>query len=269
MCLIIHSPTGHSPSEDIIESALSINPDGVGFMYMDRGKPESFKILHARSDYIERVCETLKDTEYCVHFRMRTHGDVSADNLHPFDLANGGLLMHNGVMHNIDTKSDTKKSDTWHLVHGQINPAIRQNQPEQDWWNHIADIAGYHNRLAYLSPTGQFHFLNYEDGVEYEGAWYSNTYAWRNPSERDYYRNDTFYFDDLHCTVVEELAKDIRAGRLLPDKFIGRSLSQIEGELWDLEESSLIRLVRHRFAQARATTAKSTKKDTPVKRKRA
>ena len=37
---------------------------------------------------------------------------------------------------------------------------------------------GSSNKFAFLDKTGQIHVINKDSGVEYEGLWFSNTYAW-------------------------------------------------------------------------------------------
>lgn len=216
MCLIIHSPVGHIPSAETIRSALHYNSDGVGFMYFDK-KVQVIKHLKADFQTIHDTMEALKNREYAVHFRMRTHGEIDDTNVHPFRMKNGGWLMHNGIL-SIRTDTNEARSDTWHYVKQKLDP-IRKID-----WRHVEKDIGRSNKFVILSKDGKFEILNKSTGVDYEGAWYSNTYAWDYPldwygsyNRRDYWdfpaSNDEEY-QPLFDAVVDGLAAAIWNGKI-------------------------------------------------------
>ena len=170
MCLIIHSPAGHDISRKVIKSAMSINSDGVGIMF--GGEVE--KYLNSPVEEIATRTLELCDTEFAIHFRMKTHGDVNLDNVHPFKLPNdGGFLMHNGILP-CGNSADPSKPDTWHYIRLHLsNGGIN--------WSNVALDRG--NKFVVMDKKGKFIIVNRETGVDYAGAWYSNTYAWDYPDK--------------------------------------------------------------------------------------
>jgi hypothetical protein len=223
MCLIIHSPKDHVPSKAIVESALHINPDGVGIMYMADVKSLSKKL------------DKLAHTEYAVHFRMRTHGDINVQNTHPYNLNGNRFLMHNGILP-IGNKSDPSKSDTWHFIHKILNPILERGHIE---WDKVGRAIGSGNKFAVLDPVDGIEIVNRDTGLDYEGAWYSNTYAWDAPNSarwgsradwgthsalnQDRYWDDDARYgspaqareddrDELFFTLVDNIADALYAG---------------------------------------------------------
>jgi predicted glutamine amidotransferase len=216
MCLIIHSPPGHVPALKDIASALKQNDDGVGLMHYAGTKPVVFKALSATAKQVHERMQTLEDFDKVVHFRMATHGRRDDSNLHPFRLADGGFLMHNGII-SIDRSKDTNRSDTWHFIDQEINPALVQGTLD---WQKVAEDIGPSNRLVTLQPDGDIIIVNKSAGVEHDGAWFSNTYAWDNDYSyhNSYYDRDDYGWDkqttsdDLTYSVLDGLHEALIAG---------------------------------------------------------
>lgn len=201
MCLIIHSPNNHVPNKDIIESALALNPDGVGIMYMMEGRPVVSKSLNATVKSLTKKLDKLAHTDYAIHFRMRTHGEVNLANTHPYQVAGGRYLMHNGILP-IGNEHDKTKSDTWHFIDKVLNPIIVRGEHALDW-DKVGSAIGSSNKFAVLE-NGEIKVVNRKTGFDYEGGWFSNIYAWDAPKElggwgnrtRIDYSNDDRYWDD-------------------------------------------------------------------------
>lgn len=133
--------------------------------------------------------EFYKDLECAVHFRMRTSGNVDLENCHPYEIGDGVLLMHNGVITSVPEKY-VEYSDTWHL--GELI----QPMAEKGWLTEpkfiemLTHLVDKGNKLVLLDKHG-FHFVNQDEGTEYQGLWYSNTYAWTHPDHKKWYKKYT------------------------------------------------------------------------------
>ena len=89
-------------------------------------------------------------------------------------------MMHNGILHT-GNAADTSKSDTWHFIRDYLSspvaeyPALVHNEKFLDM---IAEFIG-DNRFVFMDGDGKMSHVNYDQGVEHDGLWFSNTYAWR------------------------------------------------------------------------------------------
>jgi hypothetical protein len=213
MCLIITGPAGkvrntllQTPTllADIVDS----NKDGIGSMYAsDDGVVVVAKMVpkdlaEARA-FIEQLPEA--DRDLALHFRMRTHGDVDLTNCHPYPVLDGQLhLMHNGVIHHVDDKSDLTKSDTWHYIEQTLKPQLQLAPGLIEvpaWQGLIAENIGASNRIVFLDKDGRLVIVNKKTGLEHDGMWFSNRYAWTPgiliPSEaRTYYGRGSYVWND-------------------------------------------------------------------------
>lgn len=124
-----------------LEKMTTIDRDGVGYVEAYGGKDyhvsrwlspkDAFKRFEPLSGSDQKIIEVFKDTvkvdlsyvgqgervadpkALMLHSRMRTTGDVSLENVHPFDIE-GSLLIHNGVINNhhlFDKKISTCDSE--------------------------------------------------------------------------------------------------------------------------------------------------------------
>jgi hypothetical protein len=92
--------------------------------------------------------------------------------------------MHNGVLASGNAK-DTSKSDTWHFIHDQLAPALARSKGKianrTDFATALGRVIGRDNKFAILGPDGKPLIVNRRSGIEWRGAWFSNTYAWNAP----------------------------------------------------------------------------------------
>jgi hypothetical protein len=77
--------------------------------------------------------------------------------------------------------ADKSRSDTWHFIRNFIAPALTGNPDlmlDQDWQDFVGDVIGRSNKFGLVRADGQIVIINESSGVEFVGAWLSNTYAW-------------------------------------------------------------------------------------------
>jgi hypothetical protein len=118
---------------------------------------------------------------------MRTHGDVSFDNVHPYAVGGGVYLMHNGILHTGNAE-DRTRSDTSHFIENYLHDAVTACPDVIHDWQFRARLGRFirkTNRFALMGPTGKPVIINWRTGVIWNGAWMSNTYAWTASLARD------------------------------------------------------------------------------------
>jgi predicted glutamine amidotransferase len=175
MCIAILSPRDVTiPYENLVESFES-NPDGAGFMYADneelvisKGFMDFNSFYEAYAPHQEKAC--------AIHFRIKTHGEVTPDNTHPFQVGRHMGVIHNGIINNVDTTDDPSMSDTFHFNAKFLAPIYKRDSRfayKEHFKDLIKSFIGY-SKLVFLNNKGHFSIVNEKAGFWDEGAWYSN-----------------------------------------------------------------------------------------------
>lgn len=199
MCLIIVTREPTKVSEEILDSALLRNQDGIGAMwYGEDGKlvVRKWLVVKKFDEWFQEYLETARlaeaaGSEYAIHLRMATHGVVSEEMCHPYPLETPegtSQMMHNGVLSEYGLSKE--HSDSWHFARA-LEKVFRENPEyapgalyDEEYMQQIGNSAGASNKLVFAYPEHPekcFSIANKAFGVHYEGHWFSNTYAW------DYY----------------------------------------------------------------------------------
>jgi hypothetical protein len=111
---------------------------------------------------------------------MKTHGDIDLENCHPYKVTDEIWMAHNGIL-SMGNPVDKSKSDTWHFIKFMLRPALEANPMlifDLDYQQYLEEMIGGSNKFAFMHSSGESVVINYDAGVEHEGAWLSNTYAW-------------------------------------------------------------------------------------------
>lgn len=187
MCLII---TGKS--EDIrntllytpklLDDIYSGNSDGVGIMYANK---HGLKVIKKLCRDIREMIAFISnmpddDRNMAIHFRMKTHGDIDLFNCHPYSVVEGEVaLMHNGILHT-GNKADPSKSDTWHFIQDFLVDTVIEAPGvvhADGFRTMVGEFIG-DNRFVFMDKHGTMSHVNYDQGIEHDNMWFSNTYAW-------------------------------------------------------------------------------------------
>lgn len=180
MCLIIKLPAGESVPEHVVESALAYNGDGYGIMQHNTdGFPTMRKYTQTTVGQVMADLHSTREIERVIHFRMATHGDVTRSNAHPFRLADGSLLMHNGILSAYTVGANKTMSDTRRFIETFLNPKIKTNALDIAADVIEAEIVG--NALAVIGPNAQTRLYGHSRWSEHYGCSFSNEYAWNAP----------------------------------------------------------------------------------------
>ena len=183
MCLIIHQPKGHTLSRAHLLDIGRRNGDGFGIMRADKGVLHTFRDVLSDDDMIAAYGEYAAGRECILHWRQATHGEINQANAHPFHLGDSPIAMvHNGMLDVGCPIADM--SDTWHFAEYVLGPVAKANPNllfDPTWQAVNAGAIGTGNKVAILHADGRLAILNRSAGVEHQGRWYSNTYAWSAP----------------------------------------------------------------------------------------
>jgi hypothetical protein len=179
MCLIVHQPKGSSVPLELLRSAAEYNPDGFGFMGFDTaGRTVVERSGEPGFERARRLAEQHAGNDCVFHFRRRTRGSSHDENLHPFDVAPGLLMMHNGTASNVPIRH-AGRSDTWHLVNDYLAPLLghRRKLIYDRAFRRILDSwLGPQNRVVFLDAAEQrIELLHRAEGHDWHGLWLSNT----------------------------------------------------------------------------------------------
>lgn len=189
MCLIIVGKSNQVRNTllntpELAEDIYLSNSDGIGAMYTTaKGRLRLPKIvpqdLKQFVGFIKQLPQD--DRNIAIHARYKTHGDIDLENCHPYVVLPGRVaMMHNGVLDH-GNKADPSKSDTWHYIQNYVRPMLEENPKlfmNKGWQSLVSrDITGS-NRFVLMDDKGDMVILNRHTGIEHEGLWFSNTYAW-------------------------------------------------------------------------------------------
>jgi hypothetical protein len=198
------------------------NADGIGIAYVDRDKHKV--IVHktlpasAKEAYKFWRKHAPRDVEYALHWRMRTHGAIDIDRVHPYHVGGGLYLMHNGILSCVPNDPAGVKSDTQIYAEefaaglGTIvfNPTVQKL---------IGAQIGASNRFIFLHPDHGMAIVNEATGVTTErfpGCWFSNTYAWTpglwgvdNTWQRGYAPKKARARKDTTCEEIKVLCQQL------------------------------------------------------------
>jgi hypothetical protein len=176
MCIAIMKPESKIITEETLRTCWDKNDDGAGFMYAESGR------LNIQKGFMDwpsfwSAWKDHQDKKAVLHFRIRTHGDTNADNTHPFQVGEGLAFVHNGMISNVDTKSDKRFSDTYHF-NTKLLKKLYKSDHRFIHKDHYKDlIAGYigYSKLIFLDERGKHEIINESKGEWEDGVWYSNS----------------------------------------------------------------------------------------------
>ena len=181
MCLLVKQPSTTAFTDAFLEDVFLKNSDGLGVMYAEDGKLHVYKCLPVTAqDFIDFYRKHAEGRDCVWHARMQTHGDIDFDNCHPYKVTEDVWLAHNGVL-STGNDADKTRSDTWHFIKNVMTPALTANPElmmDPDWQDFIGDLIGRSNKFGLMNSKGEIAIINESSGVEFVGAWLSNTYAW-------------------------------------------------------------------------------------------
>jgi predicted glutamine amidotransferase len=177
MCIAIVQQAGKTLTGAQLYSGWYRNSDGAGFAYCDSDgkvviKSGYMKYNEFQKAYADAVQMYGADSPFLVHMRIRTSGDVSPGNCHPFKIKDGAMI-HNGSMFHPDTvRQGENKSDTRIFAESLHNILALEDLLVAG--DDIITEIGRNNKLAFLFNGRKVLILNEKAGFWDDGIWYSN-----------------------------------------------------------------------------------------------
>jgi len=194
MCLIIQRKSGEFVTKEFFQDVFVRNNDGWGIMWIS-GTGERRKVKSKSGMTFEGFWETYQslennDVECMIHFRMNTHGDTNLEMCHPFEVAPGVFMMHNGVV-DVPFEYDQRNSDTWAFAELIVRPLLDgvdkvDEAIRSPMFKHIIKkLIGTGNRMVFMDKNGPVFMETNNWSKTTKGLIVSNEYAYTldNPSK--------------------------------------------------------------------------------------
>jgi predicted glutamine amidotransferase len=174
-------------TESELKAFFRQNADGGGFTWSENGKLFVHRHIRNENEFVNTGKRLAKFKNLVTHCRIRTMGDVSVDNAHPFPIRDKeGLaiatVVHNGQFYYTyqeDKDNKSKYSDTRSLVEGAEDLLSDQElMSKKEVIKDIEIAVGYNNKMIVLYPNAEFVIVNELAGTWVGEKWYSNM-NWR------------------------------------------------------------------------------------------
>ena len=173
MCIAIFLPPKLIIPDDHLHQSWIANSDGAGFAYAANGKVMVQKGFMLYKEFLAAFSASRdkhKLSPFIIHFRIRSQGDRSEDNTHPFNIP-GGALIHNGTIDGTGSEYLKGPSDT-KLFSEKFGasltfPIVSGNKKE------FEEALDY-NKVVMLYDDGKHVILNEGKGYWVDDVWYSN-----------------------------------------------------------------------------------------------
>lgn len=173
MCLAIFKPGKLIIPEDALRRGWQGNSDGAGFAYVRGGKvviEKGFMTVKAFLEAYNTAFKANKKSPMLIHFRIRSQGDKSEANTHPFPIK-GGALIHNGTLDGTGSKYMEGKSDTA-LFAEQLGERLDFDTVSAHKKD-LGDALGW-NKVVLLYDNGNHVIINESMGHWENDVWFSN-----------------------------------------------------------------------------------------------
>ena len=183
MCIAIYNHNDML-SRQTIKNCWDSNDDGAGMLWVENGVLMTHKQLKDLDSFYAKYQDIRSKTDTVVmHFRIRTHGEVDINNIHPFLVDDNVGLVHNGIIsqHSV---ANSKYSDTYHFTEF-LRTMPKGFQNSEACLALIEDYIGKYNKLIFLDSDGNAEIVNEAAGIWDGNSWFSNE-SYLDPTARYY-----------------------------------------------------------------------------------
>lgn len=181
MCIAIYKPAGKVIPQEQLRRCHHHNGDGAGFVYREDKKLHLEKGLWTFDEFWEKWNKH-QEKQALIHFRIRTHGDISQENCHPFMIGDHLAFAHNGTFNKFMPQNEEKISDTVVFSNTVLKPLWDM---KKTFWKNpllgamLEDYIGF-NKLVFLHSSGEWEVYNASSWWKEDDVWFS-TKAYDRP----------------------------------------------------------------------------------------
>lgn len=227
MCIIAIKKAGvEMPSEAIIKNMFQRNPDGAGFMWLDKdiNQVRIEKGIMDIKTFLSKVKRFRAEDTLVMHFRIGTSGGNVKANTHPFmisenfeDLKKLKACTDIGVVHNgiIDiTRSRKDISDTMEFIANRLAyvkaamPGFYKDENILKWVENEIQ-----SKMCFLTGDGEIVTVgafNEKDGVMYSNYTYEDSKSIYKPYKYDLYNWDDYDWSKYDKPLLGSSDKDLK-----------------------------------------------------------
>jgi predicted glutamine amidotransferase len=172
MCIAIYN-NNDLLTKKTLNNCWTANDDGAGMLWVQDGQLQTFKELKSFKAYWKKYREVREITNKVVlHFRIRTHGHVNVNNIHPFVVDETVGFVHNGIISEFSDHT-SPYSDTWHF--NEFLKTLPKNFIKSEGCVElIANYIGSYNKLIFLGSDNEVTIINEHVGMWDGESWFSN-----------------------------------------------------------------------------------------------
>ena len=157
MCQAIVKPAGVTVYRSALAQAWQDNPDSGGFAWLD-GDTVKYKKGYRNFRAFWKDFREVMDKDVLIHFRLATHGSKCIENCHPFEVGDGCVMAHNGILSDYTYGEKNDRSDSRVFAEDIITPLIEKfgyrsvldAGPAVELIDHIVGFS----KLVFLTPSG-------------------------------------------------------------------------------------------------------------------
>jgi predicted glutamine amidotransferase len=204
------------PPKDKLKNCAENNPDGMGFAYVKDGEIYLSKGIFEFESFYNRLVETRKynDSNMLIHFRIATHGTVKTENCHPFIINEDMVMIHNGMLSNVECYKDTTDSESFAIDYlSKMTPEMVKHPGV---YALLDNFIGIGSKIAILTSADEVIMFNKKGWHERDGVFFSNyTYnyakfsyvgdwkTYKKTGKDEYKHFDSQYYDQYDSYYPE------------------------------------------------------------------
>ena len=171
MCIAIANTQNNPLSDEELTNCWENNPNGAGILYKEDGKLKVYKQMTSLDDFKSEYNRVIKLSNCLVHFRVKSAGAITEDNIHPFMVHDNLGFIHNGTIMNL--KYDNHLSDTQLFNNNILKHFNKDFINNLDIVEMLEDYVGF-SKMVFMDETEVFTIINERKG-DWEGEnWFSN-----------------------------------------------------------------------------------------------
>ena len=203
MCVAIVKPKDATITDEELKNCFEGNPDGAGIAFSKDNELYIIKGIFKEDEFIKRVreVEQVAQGDMLIHCRISTSGLVDKQNCHPHIVNDNTVLIHNGVLRDVDVPKDSKISDTMIYIQEYLKDLPVDFMENESILKLIQSSIGNWNKFCFLNNKGEAVIINEHQGEWHNGVWFSNnsyvteryTYHYPYASYCDYWEK---YYDE-------------------------------------------------------------------------